>query len=108
MTWEKLQPLAEAGIHIGCLNCSTAARVAPLGMRIEVGFGSAFASKDGEVVYQEQQGAPSLTVADIERMAVDDPDHDWRIAKHGPMHGETFQRQGAGNWVCIDSNPGFA
>jgi hypothetical protein len=108
MTWEKLQPLADAQIHIGCLNCSTAARVAPLNMRIEVGFGAAFATKDGELVYEEQQGVPSLTVADIERLAVDDPDHDWRIAKHGPMHGETYQRQGSGNWVCIESNDGFA
>ena len=108
MTLEKLQPLADAEIHIGCLVCSTAARVAPLNMMIAVGFGAAFASKDGEVVYQEQQGIPPLLVADIERMAVDDPDHDWRIEKHGALHGETFQRQGPGNWVCIESNPGFA
>lgn len=108
MTWEKLQPLADSQIHTGCLNCSTVARVAPLSMLIAVGFGAAFATKDGELVYEQQQGMPDLTVADIERMAVDDPNHDWRIEKHGPMHGETFQRQGPGNWVCIESNEGFA
>ena len=77
-------------------------------MMIAVGFGFAGAFKDDECVYDEQSADEHLTVADIETMAKDDPEHDWQIRKHGPLHGETFQRQGDGRWVCIESNQGFA
>jgi hypothetical protein len=79
-------------------------------MLVAVGFGSANATRDGEVVYDESQDdeAVLLTVGDIEAMAVEDPDHDWRITKYGPLHGETFQRHGPGLWECIESNEGFA
>ena len=67
MSWVKKDPIKRKDLHVGCLNCSTAALIAPM-----------------------------------------DPDHDWRIVKFGPMHGETFQRQVENNWVCIESNEGFA
>jgi hypothetical protein len=99
-------------LHLGCLNCSTAALQAPMSMLICVGFGSAVVTKDGETVYDGERdlhdGKEPKTVRDIELMAVDDPDHDWRIIKDGPLHGETFQRHGVDNWVCIESNQGFA
>lgn len=105
----ELLPPAEH-IHIGCLNCSTAARVAPMEMLIAVGFGSAYVTKDDECVYDEQMVTDDKywTVQDAENLAKLDPDKDWRITKMGPMHGETFQRQGENNWVCIESNEGFA
>lgn len=97
-------------IHQGCLNCSMAARVAPMNMVIAVGFGSATVTKGPELIYDEQQVEDEKywTVQDVENLAEKEPDLDWRITKFGPMHGETFQRQGAGNWVCIESNEGFA
>lgn len=102
------EPVNAKDIHVGCLCCSTAARIAPMKMVIAVGFGFAAATKDDEVVYDEDSADALLTVADIEAMAKDDPEHDWQIIKAGPLHGETFQRQGDARWVCIESNQGFA
>ena len=102
------EPVNAKDIHVGCLCCSTAAEVAPMEMTIAVGFGVAGAFKGDECVYDEQRAEEYLTVADIEAMAKDDPENDWQIRKHGPLHGETFQRQGEGRWVCIESNQGFA
>lgn len=108
------QPKVKAkDLHIGCPHCSTAALVAPMDMVIAVGFGAACVIKDDEQVYNENDNKSGdwdkyWTVQDAENEALKDPCHDWRIVKHGPMHGETFQRQGKGKWVCIESNRGFA
>jgi hypothetical protein len=87
---------------------------------IAVGFGCAQATRDGEcvadgeVAFIVRNGIPermpewSLTFQDIEDLAMLDPDHDWRIELNGPLHGETYQRQGPGVWVCIETNEGFA
>ena len=61
---------------------------------------------DGEDAYRRDLEIKS--VRDIELIAKEDPDHDWRIEKHGPLHGETFQRHEDDKWVCIESNDGFA
>lgn len=111
MAFEKQQPLDEKDIHWGCLNCTSAAKVAPMDMWIAVGFGSAYLSKNGEVIWDEQMAETDddiWTVKKAEDLAKQDPDNDWRIVKYSPLHGETFQRQGDSNWVCIESNPGFA
>lgn len=112
MSWERLPQIAPKDLRIGCPSCSTAAMVAPMDMRICVGFGCAVVTKDGEVVHDGEwnyeDGREPWTVQDAEDAAVADPDHDWRIVKRGPLHGETFQRHGPGKWVCVESNPGFA
>jgi hypothetical protein len=113
MSYEKLPAIAAKDLHVGCLNCSSAALVAPLDMVIAVGFGSSYVTKDGEIVYDEQlvDDGKYWTVQDAEDMAAQDPDHDWRIVKYGPLHGETFQRQERQSiyqWICVESNPGFA
>lgn len=48
------------------------------------------------------------TLADIEAMAIEDPDHDWRVILDGPLRGRTYQRQGEKFWILVDSNRGFA
>lgn len=108
MSFEKLPPAEK--IYMGCMNCSTAAMVAPMDMVIAVGFGSAYVTKDNEVIYDEHtvDDEEYWTVQDVENLAENEPDHDWRITKMGPMHGETFQRQSENNWVCVESNEGFA
>lgn len=110
--WAQVKPLKDAQIFIGCACCSTACRLAHLDMAIAVGFGSATLTKDDQIVYEETLDGPVWTVADAEKLAVAEPDHDWRIQKNGPLHGETFQRHAkgkyAGQWVCIESNQGFA
>lgn len=48
------------------------------------------------------------TVSRVERLARQDPDHDWRIVLYGPLHGEVYQRHGKSQWVLVESNQGFA
>lgn len=122
------KPIDRKGLHIGCLNCSTASLKLNMDRMLDVGFGSVSASRDSKCVYQccgngytiEKSGEMVdisssnypldgyATAWDIERMANCDPWHDWRITFYGPMHGETYQRQGYLHWVCIESNQGFA
>ena len=110
MSFKKLPATEGKDLHAGCLNCSTAALIAPMDMVIAVGFGSAIVTKNGELIYDESSisGENYWNVQDAENLAVIEPDCDWRIEKHGPLHGETFQRQGDGLWVCVKSNQGFA
>lgn len=111
MKFEKVEPIKPEDLYIGCLNCSTACLEAPMDMIIAVGFGCAMVTKDGVPVYHEdhlKDGGEIPTVQVFENMAIADPDHDWRIHKHGPMHGEVFQRHDIGKWVCIESDQGFA
>jgi len=81
-------------------------------MGIAVGFGAAYVTKDGVEVYDGeadwQNEKEPKTVAEIEEIAAADPDHDWRIVKYGPLHGETYQRHDKDRWVCVESNMGFA
>jgi len=108
----KLKPIEPKDLIVGCLNCSTAALKAPMEMMIAVGFGSAIVTKNGKEIYDGERDlhdtGTAKTVKDIEVMAIKDPNCDWRIVKEGPLHGETFQRQGNNNWVCVESNQGFA
>ena len=109
-TWTKLPPFA-GKIANPCLNCPSHEEVAPLGLVIAVGFGSACVTKDGALVYDEpdiDSDAECWTVAEAEAAALADPDHDWRILLHGPMRGATWQRHGDARWVLVESNEGFA
>lgn len=108
MKYEK--PISEEDLYIGCLHCSTACLVAPMSMIIAVGLGDACVTVDGHRIYDESwvKDEQYWTVLDAEMLAANYPNRDWRIIKYGPMHGETFQRQGKRNWVCIESNRGFA
>lgn len=77
---------------------------------ISVGFGAASLTKDNTVVWYESYytSAKPITVADAERMAQADPDHDWRIHLVAPLHESHYQRQGAGVWVLYHTGLGFA
>ena len=111
MSFKKLPQINSKDLHVGCLNCSTAALEAPMDMVVAVGFGSATVTKDNELIYDENfwdENKEYPTVLHFEKMAEKDPDHDWRIEKYGPLHNETFQRHGPKKWVCIESGPGFA
>ena len=114
MSWTKVEPY-KGEIHHGCLNCGGTHEVAPMDMLIAVGFGSAMATKDGAVVYDEadvMHGTGDFddlaTLQQIEDMAVKDPDHDWRVDLRGPLRGREYQRHDAGHWVLIDADQGFA
>jgi hypothetical protein len=102
-----------------CACCPPIPTQAPLDKVVAVGFGSAQVTCDGEFVADGENGVLvrdgvterfepwSLTFGDVEEMAVLRPG-DWRIELHGPLHGETYQRQGPGQWVCVERNEGFA
>jgi myo-inositol-hexaphosphate 3-phosphohydrolase len=110
MNWEKKEPAKK--IFKGCLNCSTASSVADLERTICVGFGAAYVTKNNELIYDGEQelrdGKEPKKIQFFDDMAKLDPDNDWQITFYGPWHGETYQRQGDNNWVCIESNEGFA
>lgn len=116
-------PVVEGGPHPTCPHCPPIPTQAPMEKIIAVGFGGATATRDGELVadgegtrkgpFFVRDGKPHhvehyITFGDIEELAAADPDHDWQISLHGPLHGETYQRQGVGVWVCIERNEGFA
>jgi hypothetical protein len=109
MAWTKVEPY-KGQIHHGCVNCGGTHEIAPMDMLIAVGFGSAYATKDDEVVYDEQSAKDEdfATLQQIEDMAVADPDHDWRVRLYGPLRGREYQRHDAGHWVLIGSDQGFA
>ena len=119
--WEKLTPLD--GRLNPCLCCPPIPAKAPMGKLVAVGFGGATASCDGQGVAdgehpmffppfsgsdQIREVNDYITFGDIEAIAKVDPDHDWRIDLFGPMHGETYQRQGDGLWVLVEKHDGFA
>ncbi|KKM75045.1 hypothetical protein LCGC14_1394240 [marine sediment metagenome] len=112
MSWKILPAIKDGDLYMGCLTCSTAEYKASMDKIICTGFGSACATKDGKTVYDGDQdyrnGNEPKTVGEIEKIAQESPDHDWRIVMYGPLHGEIYQRQGEKNWVCVESNQGFA
>lgn len=94
-----------------CANCPPIGQALAPDRIIAVGFGYAGVQCDGTEVWSEPMGDDEhecWQVSDAEKAAAAKPDADWRIVFHGPLHGETYQRQGAGNWVLVEKNEGFA
>lgn len=97
-----------------CLHCPDPPKEMRLERVIAVGFGEAHLECDGRIIWSEMEAERKnpdddlMTFADAEKLAERQPKHDWRIVLHGPLHGETYQRQGPGKWLCIEQNEGFA
>ena len=108
--WKKI-PAWSGPVHQGCLNCPPVEQVAPMTMLIAVGFGDAHVSKDGKIVFRETsqiRSADLPTLAQIEKKAARDSNHDWRIVLNAPLRSREYQRHGEGQWVLIESGQGFA
>jgi hypothetical protein len=115
--WKKVPPY-KGSIHQGCFNCPPVIEKADLKMIIAVGFGKPEVTKDGEVIYSEpleweiDKGIKSekdiKTLAEIEKEAQKDPDHDYRCILDAPLRSREYQRHGKNNWVLISSGRGFA
>ena len=94
-----------------CLCCGDTHTALPEDFRIAVGFGDARLTCNGKTVWQEESGMDRedcLTVHEAELLAAARDRMDWRIVLYGPLRGRTYQRQGAGNWVLVEQNEGFA
>ena len=102
-----------------CLVCGCGAHET-FGMNdiVAVGFGSAFVTKDGQPVFDEndemhaakREGREAMLWEgkDCEAAAEKDPDRDWRIHKVAPLYEAEYQRQGPKHWVLVSKGLGFA
>ena len=108
MTWEKA-PAWTGPLHQGCGNAPGVARTASLDLMIAVGFGQAQVTRDDELIFEEHpRDEETHYLAEFEALAQADPDHDWRVRLNAPLRDEEYQRHGPGQWVLIQSGPGFA
>ncbi len=110
----KHHPVVEGGGN-PCPHCPTIPTQALMDKMICVGFGEASIRRDGEVALDASEAFNTAggwdeipTFATAEEMAAADPDHNWTVHLNGPLHGETYQRQGVGVWLCVERNEGFA
>lgn len=101
----------EGGLN-PCLNCPPIPSVAQMDKLIAIGFGTAEVRRNGKMVIDGEKEAQEhdrwVTFEDAEQAAEKYPSHDWTVVLHGPLHGETYQRQGPRNWVLVERNEGFA
>lgn len=106
----KKLPAVEGGPN-PCLSCPPIRDTLKMYRRIAVGFGYAAVEQDGKTVWAEggeSEFADCWTVQKAENLARKSPKSDWRIVLDGPLHGETYQRQGRNLWVLVSRNQGFA
>ncbi len=103
------QPILE-GLLNPCGCCPFIPSQASMCKLIAVGFGQAVVTCDGKIVLdgEDSRRKKFLTFKVAERMAAKKPKSDWRVILHGPLHGETYQRQGKESWMLIEKNEGFA
>ena len=111
--WKRLKPITD--VLGGHPNFPLPLKL-PMNCRIGTGFlfgvGGAKITKDGKIIWQETRQTKwndCLTVRDAERMALKEPDHDWRITIQKPLLlNRTYQRQGKGRWMLVRKGRGFA
>jgi len=104
--FKKLPPVKGS---VACATCGCGART-DLNMQreITVGFGGAGYSRDGRTLWQDDgSGKKCPTVGRVEKLASEDPDHDWRIFFNAPLYDAEYQRQGDGVWVLVSKGWGF-
>jgi hypothetical protein len=77
---------------------------------ISVGIGYAALTRDGETVYEEDlTGAHApMTVAQAEKLAQREADHDWRIHLVAQLEDRHYRRDGAGRWVIYERGYGLS
>lgn len=111
--WFK-EPLTDKDkIHHGCLNCGGTSIHLDLKTVLYNSFGGWSITKDGKHFFAENPAKEKpfnkyKKLKAIERLAKQDPKHDWRAILFNPLRGAVYQRQGDGVWNLIESNQGFA
>lgn len=82
----------------------------PLGRLIAVGLGYAALLRDNVEVYREPieqsdfDTAGIMTGRDAEKLAYDDPDHDWRIVLTTPQSHIVYRRYDIGQWLVVEQH----
>lgn len=110
--WEKL-PAVSGKVY--CNVCGGGRDKSGEDFVVAVGFGSASVTCDGSLVIDEQEWTDTyafdeeeVTLSLVERVALTRPGSDWRISMYGPLSGQEYQRQGAGEWALVHQDDGFA
>jgi hypothetical protein len=77
---------------------------------IGVGHGYAALTRDGEPVFEEngKEFDELITVADADRLAGADPQHDWKIHLVAFLDDRHYQREGEGRWVLVRRGYGLS
>src|SRR5215470_8223877 len=77
---------------------------------ISVGIGYAALTRDGETVYEEAHAGESapMTVAQAEKLAQRESDHDWRIHLVAQLEDRHYRREAAGRWVIYERGYGLS
>ena len=102
-SWVKKSPI-KGFRH--CDNCPPRAEKFSLNSPLSIGFGSIEISKDNEIIWSGDDD--NVTLRRFERMARQDPNHDFRLSINGPLYGCVYQRHGDGEWILIERSEGFA
>lgn len=106
-----VEPLDRKKIHHGCLNCCGTDNILGVRTKLYNGFGGWMITKDGKLFFMEKaktEFEDSKTLLFIEKIARQDPNHDWRAIFDMALSGGQYQRHGKNRWVLIESNQGFA
>lgn len=106
-TWAKL-PAVKGAIRCSC--CGQACEIYPLDHWVVVGYGETTITRDRETLWRESPGSGldnSPRLSAFEEMAAADPDHDWRMRRHGPLSETVYQRHEPRTWVLVHQGPGF-
>ena len=82
----------------------------PLDSVIGVGYGYAALTRDGEPVFEEngQEFHQLMTVAEAEKIATQDPRHDWKIHLVALREDRHYQRKGRGCWELVRRGYGLS
>lgn len=110
MTQDWIKEPLEEGCWNGCMNCAGAPRQLGLDKVLWGGGGvdSINVYSDNQLIWESELSNHEIFLSDIEKMAVEDPDHNWCVIFDGPLWGCTYQRQGEGLWLMIEKNRGWA
>ena len=77
---------------------------------ISVGIGYASLTRDGQTVYEEDCTGvhEPMTVAQAEKMARREADHDWRIHLVAQLEDRHYRRVGPARWVIYERGYGMS
>lgn len=94
----------------GCLCCPRSEDFLSLGTVLYYDFGGYTVYRNGKAFYmgRDVPGKRIWTLDRVEKYAKLDPNSKWVVELDLPLRGATWRRNKKGQWVLIETNPGFA